>query len=230
MIKQKAVMCWSGGKDATLALHRILGEGRLDVVALLTTVNAVYDRVSMHGLRRDLLLQQAESIGLPVHQVLVSEGSNSEYENKMIEALRKFKEEGVEKIIFGDIFLEDLRAYREAMMDKAGIGSEFPLWKNDTKRLANEFIALGYKALTCCVSSEKLDKRFAGREYDADFLASLPPDVDLCGENGEFHTFCYEGPLFKKKIHFKKGEIVFRPLSLSSDMQQNLGFWFADLL
>ncbi|MFL5763159.1 MAG: diphthine--ammonia ligase [Bacteroidia bacterium] len=233
MNKEKAVFCWSGGKDSALALYKVRMEDKVEIMALLTTVNANYRRISMHGVREELLEQQAAAIGLPLTKVYVSEGSNEEYERTMESTLLRFKEQGVTKVIFGDIFLEDLRAYREKNLLKVGLKAEFPLWKRNTKELVEEFITLNFRTITCCVNSLYLKEAHVGVEIDSEFLRTLPGTVDPCGENGEFHSFCFDGPLFRKAVPFVKGEKVFRPLEIKQDDNTepaNTGFWFCELL
>jgi uncharacterized protein (TIGR00290 family) len=233
-MKTKAIFCWSGGKDSALALHKIIQENKYEIVALLTTVNETFKRVSMHGVREEMLEKQADSIGLPLIKMYVSEGSNSEYEKNMEALLLKYKKQGVSKVIFGDIFLEDLRSYRENNLNKVGLTAEFPLWKKDTKDLINEFFILGFKTVICCVNDAYFGKEAAGQEINAEFIRSLPENIDPCGENGEYHTFCYAGPIFKKKINFIVGEKVYKPLELkqtdSSEEIKTKGFWFAELI
>jgi uncharacterized protein (TIGR00290 family) len=217
----KILFSWSGGKDSALALHSIKQNKELKIDALLTTVTADYDRISMHGVRRELLEKQAESIGIPLEKVIISKKStNEEYEQKMKEVLLRYKNEGVSSVAFGDIFLEDLKKYREENLSKIGMKGLFPLWKQNSLILAKRFIELGFKAIITCVDSKQLDSKFCGREFDASFLSELPKNVDPCGENGEFHSFVYFGPIFKEKISFSKGEIVLR------DNQ----FYFCDLI
>ncbi|HEY0029962.1 MAG TPA: diphthine--ammonia ligase [Bacteroidia bacterium] len=234
-MKEKALFCWSGGKDSALALYKVLLDDRLEIVALLTTVNANFKRISMHGVREELLEQQAEAIGLPLIKMYVQEGSNAEYEKEMESLLLKYKEQGITKVIFGDIFLEDLRAYRENNLSKVGLTAEFPLWKQDTSALIKEFLQLGFRTITCCVNDLYLQEEQVGAEIDAAFIAALPANVDPCGENGEYHTFCYEGPIFKTPVKWTLGEKIFRPLELKttdciSAVPATKGFWFCDLL
>lgn len=202
---------WSGGKDSAFALHEIRKDPNYRIAALLTTVTEDYDRISMHGVRRVLLEAQAASLGLPLEVVLITKNaSNEEYEASMGQTLAKYKAEGVTSVAFGDIFLEDLKAYREdklAQMDLSGI---FPIWKRDTTGLAQAFIQMGFKAITTCVDTQVLGEGFVGREIDQEFLSELPPSVDPCGENGEFHSFVYDGPIFKQPIGCKTGERVLR--------------------
>ena len=202
MSGHKAVFCWSGGKDSAFCLHRILTEKLFDVQYLLTTVNSTFKRISMHGVREELLDMQAGSIGLPLLKAYVSEGTNEEYEKQMESVLLQVKSEGIDTVIFGDIFLEDLRAYRELNLAKVGMTGVFPLWKMDTSKLIGDFINLQFKTVVCCTNDGYLGKEWAGRIVDSSFTRELPAEVDPCGENGEYHTFCYDGPLFKKKIDF----------------------------
>ena len=207
----KAVFSWSGGKDSALALHEILKCREYEVEALLTTVTREYDRVSMHGLRRSLLEEQADSLGLGLEMVMIPRNaSNEEYELSLEKAVLKYKASGVNSVIYGDIFLEGIRKYREVHLGKSGLGCVFPIWGRDSLSLARTFIDAGFKAVVVCVDSTLLDGGFAGREFDNDFLSELPPAIDRCGENGEFHTFVYDGPIFRERIEFEKGEIVLR--------------------
>lgn len=204
-------MSWSGGKDCALALHEIQLNGKYEILSLLTTVTEDYDRVSMHGVRRVLLEQQAESIGLPLEKVFISkETSNEEYELKMRDVLTRFQAAGVSSVAFGDIYLEDLRKYREENLSKIGMTGIFQLWKRDSAVLSHTFINLDFKAVVTCVDTKVLDQKFVGRIIDDKFSNELPPDVDLCGENGEFHSFVFDGPVFKKRIGFTIGEVVLR--------------------
>jgi uncharacterized protein (TIGR00290 family) len=232
-MKTKAIFCWSGGKDSALALHKIMQDNKYEIVGLLTTLNETYRRVSMHGVTEELLIMQADSVGLPLIKMYVSEGTNSEYERKMEILLLEYKKQGVSEIIFGDIFLEDLRQYRENNLSKVGLKAEFPLWKKNTSDLINEFLGLGFKTLICCVNDAYFGGETAGKEITPEFIRDLPFGVDPCGENGEFHTFCYEGPIFRKKINFKVGENIYKPLEIKTDGNPEIktkGFWFADLI
>ena len=232
MNKPKAIFCWSGGKDSAYCLNKVLTEQNYDVCYLLTTINAQYRRISMHGVREELLELQADSIGIELLKVTVSEGRNEEYEQQMANVMLKAKAEGITHIIYGDIFLDDLRAYREKNMEQVGMTCVFPLWKTDTTWLIHDFIAKGFKTITTCINDEHLDEKYVGQTIDEEYINSLPSRVDPCGENGEFHTFCYAGPLFKKPIEFTIGENVYKPLELNpdSDFKTNTkGFWFCDL-
>lgn len=233
----KAIFCWSGGKDSAYCLHKVLTEKLFDVKYLLTTVNDKFKRISMHGVREELLDTQAESIGIPLLKVRVTEGTNNEYERQMEAVLLQAKSEGIDNVIFGDIFLEDLKLYRENNLAKVGMKGIFPIWKMDTIDLINDFIKLQFKTIICCTNDGYLGKEWIGRGIDESFIAELPAIVDPCGENGEFHTFCYDGPLFKKKIDFTVGEKVYKALEneidniskVASDIKTK-GFWFCDLL
>ena len=229
---ERVVFCWSGGKDSALALHKILQDGRYEVVSLLITCNEQFQRVSMHGVRLELSDQQARSIGLPLEKIFVSAGgSNDEYQKKMSECLLAHKARGVTSVVFGDIFLEDLRAWREANLAQLGLRGIFPLWKMDTREIVREFIALGFRSVICCVSDAYLDQSALGRTIDWDFIDALPADVDPCGENGEFHSFAFAGPIFKEPIHYTIGDAVYRPLDEPLPGARSAkGFWFCDLL
>lgn len=203
-----------------MALHALQQDASVHVVALLTTVTEGYDRVSMHGVRRELLERQAESLRLPLHEVFIPpQCVNPIYEARMEEALQLYKSQGVRLVAFGDIFLEDLRAYRERNLAKVSMQALFPIWKRNTRDLAAQFIQGGFRAIAVCVDGKVLPPSFAGRRLDESFLRDLPPGVDPCGENGEFHTFVYEGPNFRSPVRFRVGEVVERD-----------GFSFCDLL
>jgi len=210
-MKERAILSWSGGKDSVLALYELVSDHRYEISALLTTLTEDYDRISMHGVRRALLEQQARSIDLPLDKVyLTANTSNEEYESRMNEKLTYYRERGITSVVFGDIFLDDIRKYREENLSKIGMNGIFPIWRKDTADLARTFIDAGFKAIIICVDSKLLDKDFTGRLYDREFLSDLPSGVDPCGENGEFHTFVYDGPLFREKISFAAGETVLR--------------------
>jgi uncharacterized protein (TIGR00290 family) len=211
MAVEKALFTWSGGKDSALALHDLVRSGAWEVVSLLTTVTEEFDRISMHGVRRSLLEEQARSLGMPLEIVyLPRSATNEEFEERMRARLEGFRTRGVRFVAFGDIFLEDLRAYREKNLSAVGMGALFPLWKRDTRDLARSFVDLGFRAVVTCVDSHFLPGAFVGREYDARFLADLPGSVDLCGENGEFHSFVYDGPIFSWPVAHDLGETVLR--------------------
>jgi uncharacterized protein (TIGR00290 family) len=212
------LFCWSGGKDSAMALHTLL-QGHFPIAALLTTVTEIYDRISMHGVRRELLVQQAQSVGLPLHEIRIPpQCINAIYEARMEEALRIHYEAGVRTIAFGDIFLEDLRAYREKNLARIGMTALFPIWKRDTRELIRDFHAANFRAIAACVDPKVLDRSFAGRELDASFFRDLPPTVDPCGENGEFHTFVFDGPIFRKPISVRAGEVLERDSFIYCDL------------
>ena len=225
MQKPKAVFCWSGGKDSALALYRIIREDRFQVVALLTTFTHT-GRISMHQVREELMDAQAASAGIPLEKAWPRDGSNRAYEQAMEEKLMQLKAAGASHVVFGDIFLQDLRAYREQMLRKLGLQGVFPLWQQDTAALIREFFHTGFGAITCCVSSLFFREGDVGRELDAGFIRQLPPEVDPCGERGEFHTFCHQGPLFSNPVLFEKGGKHFELFQHGSGQD---GFWFIDL-
>ncbi|HWZ21610.1 MAG TPA: diphthine--ammonia ligase [Cytophagaceae bacterium] len=235
--KRKAIFSWSGGKDSAYCLHKVLLENIFDVKYLLTTLNQNFKRISMHGVREELLDAQADSIGIPLLKVWVKEGTNDEYEKQMSEILLKAKSEGIDHVIFGDIFLEDLRIYRENNLAKVDMKAVFPLWKMNTKSLIDDFIDQEFKTVLCCTNDGYLGEEWVGREIDKLFVEQLPDNVDPCGENGEYHTFCYDGTIFKNKINFVLGEKVYKPLeikitdnSVCTSNTITKGFWFVDLL
>jgi uncharacterized protein (TIGR00290 family) len=215
----EVLLSWSGGKDSTLALRVLKSRGYL-VSALLTTVTEGYDRVSMHGVRRALLRQQASSLGIPLEEVWIPRNSsNAIYERRMKAALEKYLARGVKRVAFGDLFLEDVRAYREKRLAEVAMEGVFPIWHRDTHRLARQFLTLGFRAVTCCTDPKRLSRGLCGVPYDSEFLDRIPKDVDPCGENGEFHTFVFDGPLFRRPVRFDVGKVVLRR-----------GFYFADLV
>jgi len=209
--KEKIIMCWSGGKDSSLALYQILNSSEFEVRALLTTMTEGYDRISMHGVRKYLLLEQAKALGFPLELVYISQNaSNNEYETKMEKVLLDFKSEGISTVAFGDIFLEDLRKYREENLKKIGMRGLFPIWKRNTADLIKGFIKEGFVAHVSCVDTKVLDAQFSGRVINEEFLRDLPMGVDPCGENGEFHSFVSSGPIFDNEVKLKTGEKVLR--------------------
>ncbi|MCW4018370.1 MAG: diphthine--ammonia ligase [Candidatus Bathyarchaeota archaeon] len=217
---EKVVVGWSGGKDSALALFEVSQLG-MQVVGLITNVTQDYDRISIHGVRRVLLEQQAESLGLPLKKMMLVQGvSDKEYEKEFTAVLRSYRTQGITSMVFGDIFLEDVKKFRDESLTKLGMQGIYPLWKQNTKRIAEKFIKLGFKAMVTVVDGNVLGKEFAGREYNVQFLAELPAGVDPCGENGEFHSFVYDGPNFSKPVKFRKGEVT---------LKQNR-FWHCDLI
>ena len=242
-MKKIALFNWSSGKDSALALYKIQQANEFEISCLLTSVNEQFQRISMHGVRVELLQQQAESIGLPLEIMQIPEMPTMEvYEEVMSKTLAKLKNQGVKYSIFGDIFLEDLRKYREDKLVDIGFEAVFPLWKIPTKDLIHEFISLGFKTIVVCVNERFLDKSFVGRLICQDFINDLPDNGDVVGENGEFHTFTFDGPIFSKPIKFEIGEIVHRkyekPKTESSntacdsngDDAFDYGFWYCDLI
>lgn len=208
-MREKAVVLWSGGKDSALALYEAAAE--YDIVALLTTVTSGYDRISMHGVRTHLLEQQTAALGYPLEQVLIPpRSSNDEYEERMRAALGRHRAAGVSRVLCGDIFLEDVRRYREERLFLERLTGLFPLWHRNSRELAERFIGLGFRAVLCCIDTQVLDARFAGRVYDETLLAELPAAIDPCGENGEFHTFVFAGPNFARPVPYTLGKYVLR--------------------
>jgi uncharacterized protein (TIGR00290 family) len=217
---QRALISWSSGKDSAYALHEARRRGDFEIVGLVTTVTTAHGRVSMHGVREELLEQQAAATGLPLHRIgIPSPCPNEVYEQSLLDLLASARADGVTHVIFGDIFLADIRSYREQLLARVGLSCVFPLWKRDTTALARDMIECGLRATLTCVDLAKLDARFAGRTFDADLLADLPAGIDPCGENGEFHTFVTAGPMLQRSLAVRPGEVV-----------QREGFAFADLL
>lgn len=224
-----AVFNWSGGKDSTLALHYILQQQEFEVRYLLTTVNDAFDRVAMHGVRATLLLAQVNALNIPLIEVRLPEMPDmASYEEAINSALKKLIKEGITHSIFGDIFLADLKAYREEQLTKIGIKAIFPLWQRDSLELVKEFIRLGYQTIVVCAKDGLQD--FCGRIIDDSFLADLPAAIDPCGENGEFHTFVFDGPIFNKRINFVLGEKVFKTFPNPDQSEIPTGYWYIDLI
>jgi uncharacterized protein (TIGR00290 family) len=220
MNKQPVIMSWSGGKDSMLALHTLVNRGEVEIVSLLTTVTGEYNRISIHGVRIELLRAQAASLGFPLSMVTIPSGcTNEQYEHAMEAALRPYLARRVTSVAFGDIFLQDLKIYRETKLASIGMTAQFPLWKRNTRELVNEFIARGYRAALSCIDPRVLPPSFVGRMIDNSLLADLPAGVDPCGENGEYHSFVFDGPLFHCPVRIVRGESVERD-----------GFWFCDLI
>ncbi|MDO7887372.1 Dph6-related ATP pyrophosphatase [Hymenobacter cheonanensis] len=238
---EQALMSWSGGKDSALALYHALHEPGYRVAHLLTSVNAHYERISMHGVRVALLETQAARLGLPLMQLRLPEmPTMPEYDQALLASLAALRAEGVATAVYGDIFLEDLRAYREAQLMRAGLRGEFPLWQRASADLLREFWALGFQAIVVCVNDRYLDASFCGRLLDEAFVRDLPPGVDPCGENGEYHSFVFDAPYFSAPIAFRKGELVRRTYAPpagsaaspapGADDPFAAGFWYCDLL
>ena len=220
MPRERIIFGWSGGKDSAMALQDILRSDLYEVAALVTTCTEGFRRVSVHGVRCSLLKTQAIELGIPLRKVFISRDcSNADYENRMQTALVEFRNLGVSRVVFGDLFLEEIRRYRDRMLAAIGMTALYPLWGRDTKTLAREFVQEGFRAVLVCVDPRALDASFAGRMFDGAFLADLPINVDPCGENGEFHTFVFDGPIFHRGVGYRPGRVVTRD-----------NFCFADLL
>ena len=218
--RERIALAFSGGKDSSQALLALRDEGRFEVSALITTVTEGYERISMHGVRRSLLREQAASIGLPLTEVTIPpRASNAIYERAMGEVWAGLRERGIRRVAFGDLFLEDVRNYRERQLGALDLECLFPLWGRPTDRLARSFVERGFRARIVCLDPAALDVSFIGRSFDSGFLADLPDGVDPCGENGEFHTFVFDGPIFRWPLAVSVGETVRRD-----------GFWLCDLL
>lgn len=237
---KKVLMNWSGGKDSSLCLYYLLKSNDYEVVGLFTSINDEYRRVSMHGVRESLIKRQAEAIGLPVYFLRIpGQVDLKKYNHLMLNALSFFKERGVEYCVFGDIFLEELRTYREEKLKELNLKGLFPLWGKSTQNLAEQFIDLGFQAVLSSLDGGKLDKSFIGKSYDKQLLNDLPEDVDPCGEYGEFHSFVYDGPLFKTAVTLKKGGIEGRSFEQSTGTNDvsrgglsekaSSTYWFLDL-
>lgn len=220
MTRPKAWISWSSGKDSAWALHVVRQQAEVNIVGLLTTVNTAHARVAMHAVRETLLEAQADALGLPLVKVPIpSPCPNDVYETRMETAMRRARVEGITHMVFGDLFLEDIRKYREEKLAPTGVRPLFPIWGLDTSALARRMINAGLRAYVTCIDPRKLERPFAGRTFDAALLTDLPVGVDPCGENGEFHTFAFQGPMFTRPISACVGEIVERD-----------GFVFADVL
>jgi uncharacterized protein (TIGR00290 family) len=237
--KKQCIFNWSGGKDSSLALYHALQNPELEIRYLVTTVNDAVNRISMHGVREELLIKQAESIGIPLYQIRLPEMPGmSAYDEIMSCHLNKFREEGITHSIFGDIFLQDLREYRDARLAEVGMTGIYPLWKRDTLELINEFLGLGFGTIIACTQERLGD--LVGKQITHELISILPADVDVCGENGEFHTYTFKGPIFKTLIKYQLGEKVFKAYQAPKDannscispqlLPQIAGFWYCDLL
>jgi len=224
-MRTAVVMSWSGGKDSAMALHELLRTADYEVVELMATVSEEYRRVSHHGVREELLDAQARAIGIPLEKVYLPSGessgcTNDVYEAIMSQVMERYKARGVETVAFGDLFLENLRAWREANLAKAGMRGIFPIWKRDTTAMARAVITLGYEAYLSCVEAS-VGSGFVGRLYDEKFLSELPSGIDPCGENGEFHSFVFDGPIFKRPVSLRVGETVTRDGRYYADLVPN---------
>jgi uncharacterized protein (TIGR00290 family) len=219
-LRKRVLLSWSSGKDSAWALHMLRQRSDVEVAGLLTTINEQFDRVAMHAVRTELLRRQAEGVMLPLRLIsLPFPCSNEIYEERLRTAIGAAQADGIEGVAFGDLFLTDVRQYRERMMEGTGIAPLFPLWGRPTDQLAREMIDGGIRAQITCIDPNHLPATLAGREYNADFLKALPDGVDPCGENGEFHTFAFDGQMFNRPVEFAIGETVERD-----------GFIFTDLL
>lgn len=230
----KAIFSWSGGKDSSLCLYFILKQKKYEIISLLTSVNGNNKRVSLHGVHQDLIQAQADVLNLPVKFIYALEGNNEEYEKRMKDALLEFRNKGANTVIFGDIFLEDLRLYREQQLAKINMNAVFPLWKKNTNNLVRKFIDLKFESIVCCINDAYLKQLDVGKKINLKFIKGLPKDVDPCGENGEYHSFCYKAPIFKKSINITQGENIYMPLEKKYQMpdknsKTTKGFWFCDL-
>ncbi|KPK24778.1 MAG: hypothetical protein AMJ70_00835 [Dehalococcoidia bacterium SG8_51_3] len=208
---EKVIVSWSGGKDSALSLYEIQRSGKYQVASLITSINEHHDRVSMHGVRREMLEQQAQALGLPLIKIPIPmDCSEEEYESRLMGVLNQVKSDGIEHVVFGDIFLEWIKEYREKNLSRVGMTPILPIWGRDTRELAQSFIALGFKAVITCVNTKAMPEDFLGRVFDEHLLAELPPKVDPGGENGEFHSFVFAGPIFQESIPYTLGRAVFK--------------------
>ncbi len=238
---KKAVFNWSGGKDSALALYHIQQKKEYQIETLLTSVNDSVDRISMHGVRSELLVQQAQELNLPLKQLRLPENPTMDVYNTLLtQTNNELKAQQITHSIFGDIFLEDLKIYREKQLEAVGLKAHFPLWKRNTKELVHEFLDLGFKTIIVCTKAEVLGKEFVGEVITKDFLKELPKNVDPCGENGEFHTFVFDGPIFKNPIDFTIGDKVYKTYEAPKKKEdacfsntpstKEMGFHFCDLI
>lgn len=235
-MKEKIAISWSGGKDCTLALFEVLRSNQYEAVNLHTCFNLGTDRVGLHGIKRQLIELQAKSIGIVLDEIFIPSADNhTAYENAMDEYYQRLVKRGIKKIVFGDIFLEDLRQYREKMLASHGLHGIFPLWKLDSRKVAEQFIKTGFKAVICAADASHFTRTQVGREYDLNFIDSLHNDVDPCGENGEFHTFVYDGPVFNKPVPFEHQQVEEKEYSYKVNLPNGQSelraskFWFQEL-
>ena len=236
MNREKIILSWSGGKDSAYTLYQLQKSDQYEVVYLLSTFNGTLRRLSMHGVQEALIEAQAKAIGLPLLKVYVYEANNAEYEKQMGDVLQKACQEGIRIVAFGDIFLADLRTYREEKMRQLGMDCIFPLWQRDTRQLVQDFIGQGFVTVTCCINDGYLDESWAGRIINNDFVQQLPASVDPCGENGEFHSFCMAGPVFQQPIGIAIGERTYKALPPITTPHPTpivdvgtRGFWYCEL-
>lgn len=224
--KKDIIMSWSGGKDSSYALYQILKEGKYNVKYLLTNIFNPNKRVSMHGIHESLIEKQAESIGIPLIKLYIEEKTHDEYEQKMKSLLEGLKKEGINMVAFGDIFLEDLKEYRESKLAEVGMSAIFPLWKKDTRKLASQFIDEGFKTHICSIDTSKIPENLIGIDFSQSFINQLPQEIDPCGENGEFHSFCYDGPIYNTPILFKQNGIASKTYTHNN---QDYHYLFSDV-
>lgn len=237
---EKTFLNWSGGKDSAFALYQLIQSNKYQVEYLYCTLSEQYRRISMHGITEKMLDLQVQHLHIPLRKAYLPESADMKaYEKIMATAVLNFKEKGITTAAFGDIFLEDLRNYREEKLSVLGIKATFPLWQKNTKNLVQDFIALGFKTVVCSINTKFLDESFLGREIDQDFVDTLPANVDPCGENGEFHTFVVDGPIFSKPLQYQLGQRIYKTYPAPKDVSNNcfssqesqeLGFWFIDIL
>lgn len=219
-MKEKVVLAWSGGKDSAMALYALLESGDYEIVSLLTTICEQYGRISHHGVRVELLEQQASALGIRLHKLYLHQTNCSleDYEALMSKAMLEYKDNDILSVAFGDVFLQDLREYRENNLAKVGMKGIFPIWHRDTTEIVRTFIDLGFKAYLTCVDGNKLGEEFAGRPIDTDLVRDIPDGVDPCGENGEYHSFVYDGPIFRRPVDISVGEVVLRDVRYFADL------------
>jgi uncharacterized protein (TIGR00290 family) len=227
----KSFMNWSGGKDSSLALYHVLKNTSLSIDYLLTNLSAEHNRISMHGVSFELLKLQAESLDIPLETMkIVKDASMDDYNELVSSKMNFFTNQGINNCVFGDIFLEDLKTYREKQLNTVGIKAHFPLWKRPTSEIIQEFFDLGFKAKVVAINAKLLDKSFAGRELDQSFIDDLPKNIDVCGENGEFHSFVYDGPIFNTPIPITVNDIVKKEYKSTENKEWDSAFWFANLI
>lgn len=230
--KTKISFAWSGGKDSALALWKLMQDGKYEVVCLHTTFGEDTKRVGLHGIHESLIQQQAESIGLPLDKLYYpASQTNAAYEKTMSEYLESLEERGVNHIAFGDIFLEDLKKYREAQLEEKGFKGVFSLWGGDTQELLDEFLESGFQTLVCAADADIFEEGHVGEQLSQGLIQGLKKPIDPCGENGEFHTFCFDGPIFEKPVRFEKGETITKKYTFKTDdgVEHSKQFWFKEL-
>jgi uncharacterized protein (TIGR00290 family) len=231
MTLHKTYFNWSSGKDSAFALFLMLKNDSYNISLLVTTINSHYNRVSMHGLRRDVLEAQTKALNIPLHIIELPEMPSMEnYERIMNKEMRLLKTQNFTYCGFGDIFLEDLKAYRDTNLKPYGIKAIYPLWKKDTKQLITQFLELGFKTIIVCAKADYFNEDFVGQTITRELVENLPENVDPCGENAEFHTFCYDGPIFKNPINYRLGEKTYREYDTPNLHDSKTGFWFCDII